>query len=286
LLGALVAVIAAWLFPQRDDVGARAILGILFVAGVALAALGATRGGRRFTVFGVLLLVVTLLFTGYVGAETPGVKWFGGGTTHGPTNTRQVAITFDDGPDAASTPEIMAILDRYGVKATFFEVGKAIDKVPDVTRALYRDGQLLGNHSYHHDSWSWLDPRYPELQKTQDAFKRAIGTCPVFYRPPHGDRTPFLAHVVKDHNMHMVLWDVSSADWSSKDPQAVARRTLDKAAPGSIILLHDGLDGNPNKPRPVIAKALPLILDGLRARHLQPVRLDVLLHRAAYQPCS
>jgi len=286
VLGVLVAGIAAWLLPQRDDVGARVISVVLIATGVVMVAVGATRNPRNLTAFGVLLLLFTLLFTGYVGAETPGVKWFGGGTTSGPTNTRQVAITFDDGPDAASTPYIMAILDRYRVKATFFEVGKAIDAVPDVTRALYRDGQLLGNHSYHHDSWSWLDPQYPELQKAQDAFKRAIATCPVFYRPPHGARTPFLARVVHDHNMQMVLWDVSSADWSSNDPKEVARRTLDKVEPGSIILLHDGLDGNPNKPRPVIAQALPLILDGLRARHLEPVRLDVLLHRPAYQPCS
>jgi len=285
VIGIIVAIIAIWLFPQRHDFGAHIILVLLLAAGVSIVVLAATRRTRGLTVFAVALLVFTLLFTGYVGAETPGVKWFGGGTTHGPTNTRQVALTFDDGPDAASTPEIMAILDRYGVKATFFEVGKAIDAVPDVTRALYRDGQLLGNHSYHHDSWSWLDPRYPELKETQAAFRRAIGTCPIFYRPPHGARTPLLARVVRDHDMHMVLWDVSSSDWSSKDPQAVARRTLAGAKPGSIILLHDGLDGDPHKTRPVIAQALPMILDGLRAKHLEPVRLDVLLKTRAYQAC-
>jgi peptidoglycan/xylan/chitin deacetylase (PgdA/CDA1 family) len=290
VIGGLVAVVSVWLLRQRDDLAAALILAALFAMAVSLVVHSRplksdapkTRGGA---VFAALLLVVTLVLTAYIGAETPAASWFGGGATHGPTNTRRVALTFDDGPDAVSTPEIMAILDRYGVKATFFQVGKAIDAAPEVTRALYRDSQLLGNHSYHHDQWRWLDPRYPELQRTQNAFKRTIGTCPVLYRPPHGDRTPFLARVVRDHDMRMVLWNVSAGDWATKDAQLVADRTLRGARPGAILLLHDGLDGKPNVKRDVLVRALPLILDGLRAKGLEPVRLDTLLGTADYQPC-
>ena len=233
VIGVVVAAVAVWLLPQHDDVAAATILSALFAMGVSLVVhsrpVDADAPGKRGgVVLAALLLVVTLVFAAYIGAETPAAAWFGGGTTHGPTDKRQVAITFDDGPDAMSTPQVMAILDRYGVKATFFEVGKAIDAAPDVTRALHHDGQLLGNHSYHHDQWRWLDPRYPELQRTQDAFERAIGTCPVLYRPPHGDRTPFLARVVKNHDMHMVLWNVSAGDWSTNDAQLVAERILSR----------------------------------------------------------
>ena len=171
-----------------------------------------------------------------------------------PDDTGQVALTFDDGPNLGATEKIMAILDAHGVKGTFFEVGKAIDADPQITRALYDDGHLLGNHSYHHDQWRWLDPRYPELQRTQDAFRRAIGTCPVLYRPPHGDRTPFLAQVVRDHHMHMVLWSASAGDWATNDARLVARRILAGARPGAILLLHDGLDGKPGG-RPQRARA-------------------------------
>src|SRR5205823_3640659 len=79
-------------------------------------------------------------------------------------------LTFDDGPNATTTLALRDILDRAGVKATFFTVGKALDARPDISAALLADGQLLGNHSYHHDSWRWLDPRYPELARTQHAF--------------------------------------------------------------------------------------------------------------------
>ena len=68
----------------------------------------------------------------------------------------EVAITFDDGPDATYTLDVRDILDAHGVKATFFTVGKALDARPDISRALLEDGQLLGDHSYHHDYWRWL----------------------------------------------------------------------------------------------------------------------------------
>jgi peptidoglycan/xylan/chitin deacetylase (PgdA/CDA1 family) len=273
--------------------GSEALL-LVVVAVVVLAAAAATAVGRlptrassrgRAVAFGTVFVATTIVFTGYLGAETPGATWFGGGAVHGPTTGGRVALTFDDGPNLGATEKIMAILDAYGVKGTFFEVGKAVDAEPKITRALYDDGQLLGNHSYHHDQWRWLDPRYPELQRTQDAFRRAIGTCPVLYRPPHGDRTPFLAKVVRDHHMRMVLWSASAGDWATNDARLVARRILAGARPGAILLLHDGLDGNPAANREVLVKALPLILNGLRAKGLSAVRLDRLLGTAAYQSC-
>ena len=196
-----------------------------------------------------------------------------------------MALTFDDGPNLSATLPIMHILDAAHVKGTFFEVGKAIDADPQITRALYADGQLLGNHSYHHDQWRWLDPRYPELERTQQAFARAIGVCPAYYRPPHGDRTPFIAHVVSDHHMRIVMWDDSSGDWSAKSPSTIARRILRGAHPGSIIVLHDGLDGKPTVDRTVLVRAMPLILDGLRAKGLRVVGLDQLIGGPAFVPC-
>jgi peptidoglycan/xylan/chitin deacetylase (PgdA/CDA1 family) len=179
----------------------------------------------------------------------------------------------------------MQILDRAHVKGTFFEVGKAIDAEPQITQALYEHGQLLGNHSYHHDQWRWLDPRYPELERTDKAFQRAIGVCPAFYRPPHGDRTPFIAHVVSDHHMRIIMWDDSSGDWALTNPRTIARRTIRGAKPGSIIVLHDGLDGNPTANRESLVRAMPLILAGLRAKHLKVVGLDQLIGGPAFHPC-
>lgn len=287
VIGAIAAILAAWLFPQRSDLASAAILAAIFGTGIGLLLPNddVTPHRLRHGFFATVVLVAVLGFGGYVGAETPSVHWFGGGITHGPTAGGEVALTFDDGPNLSATLPIMRILDAAHVKGTFFEVGKAIDAEPRITRALHADGQLLGNHSFNHDQWRWLDPSYPELERTQRAFKRAIGVCPGYYRPPHGDRTPFIAHVVSDHHMRMILWNDSSGDWALKNPRTIARRILRGAHAGSIIVLHDGLDGKPRVDRRVLVRAMPLILDGLRAKHLRVVGLDQLIGGPTFVPC-
>ena len=148
----------------------------------------------------------------------------------------------------------MKILDAASVKGSFFVVGKALDAQPQIVRDLVADGQLVGNHSYHHDDWRWLDPRYPELERTQDAFAREIGTCPVWFRPPHGQHTPMMARVVHQHRMHIALWDVSVGDWATEDADLVAQKVLERVRGGSIIDLHDGLDGKPWVDRSVVVR--------------------------------
>jgi peptidoglycan-N-acetylglucosamine deacetylase len=259
------------------------------VDGLAIAAVGVFARSRPRTgapgsvrAVAAVAAVVTVGATFWVGANSPTVNWFGSQVSHGPRDGREVAITFDDGPDDPYTLEIARILDARGAKGTFFMVGKALDRRPDIARALRADGHLLGNHSYHHDEWRWLDPRYPELDRTQSAFRHNLGVCPTFYRAPHGQHTPFLAHVVGDHGMTMVGWEVSSGDWNTRDAGLVARRTLDNVKPGSIIVLHDGLDGSVTADRSVLIRAVPMILDGLERRGLKPVRLDALLHERGY----
>jgi peptidoglycan/xylan/chitin deacetylase (PgdA/CDA1 family) len=94
-----------------------------------------------------------------------------------------------------------------------------------------------------------------------------------------------MAHVVADHGMTMITWDDSAGDWATNDAQLVANRILKGVKPGSIILLHDGIDGNIGANRTVILKALPIILDGLKARGLHPVTLDKLLGKPGYVAC-
>lgn len=274
-------------------VGVRTALSIAAVGLVVLGALlrdrhiwhGQRSGRRRHVVVAGTLILTFGAFVAYLGASTATAGWFGGGVRHGDRRGGLVAITFDDGPNVAATPALAAILDQHHTKGTFFVIGKALDARPDVVKALYRDGQLVANHSYHHDQWRWLDPRYPELQRTQDAFRRRLGVCPAFFRPPHGQRTPFMRRVADDRGVRLVMWDVSASDWTTTDAGLVARRVLTSVRPGSIIDLHDGLDGNPTVDRSVVVRALPLILDGLSERGLRPVRLDRLIGGPAYRPC-
>src|SRR5207237_7472700 len=116
------------------------------------------------------------------------------------------------------------------------------------------------------------------------AFTRNLGVCPAFFRPPHGQHTPFTSHQADERRMTVVTWDVSAGDWATTDGALVAQRVLSKVKPGSIILLHDGLDGLLHADRSVLLTALPIILDGLKARGLHPVTLAELLTEPAYLP--
>src|SRR5207253_3838464 len=116
------------------------------------------------------------------------------------------------------------------------------------------------------------------------AIRRATGVCPSFYRAPHGQHTPFTVLVAHRHGEIMVGWDVSAGDWKAHDPAALARLVLRRTRPGSIVDLHDGLDGDVTTDRSVLVRALPLILDGLERRGLRAVGLDELLARPAPRP--
>ena len=190
---------------------------------------------------------------------------------------RSRGITFDDGPNPPFTLEKTDILEAHGARGTFFEVGKAVVQRPDVTKELIQRGHLVGNHSFNHGAFSYLDPGYPELAQTEDAFRDDVGVCPAIFRPPHGTHTPLMSHVVDDAGMTLATWDVSAQDWVETDPTRLAANILAKVKPGSAILLHDGIDGNIGADRSVVLQALPAILDGLAAKGLKPVTLDKLL---------
>ena len=280
-VGALAVLVAI------DGTHGTAWAGLLGGVAVVLSAVLATAGPRERSPRAVrwgaaAVTVVTVGGALWIGANSPTETWFGSQVSHGPRDGNDVAITFDDGPSDPYTLEIAHILDEHDAKGTFFVVGKAVEERPDIVRELRNDGHLLGNHSYHHDSWRWLDPRYPELERTQRVLRREVGVCPTYYRAPHGQHTPFMARVVDDHGMSMVGWDISAGDWATRDARKVARAVLDDAEPGSIILLHDGLDGDVSADRSVLVRALPIILDGLDERGLEPVRLDRLLGDRGY----
>jgi peptidoglycan/xylan/chitin deacetylase (PgdA/CDA1 family) len=291
VIGAAVVGAAVWLFTQTNDRNLTALLWIALGLGLGIAVgsvpLRGTRDDmprhpRAARALVVIAVTSTLLIGGWIGANSPRETWLGPIVSHGDRSLPYVAITFDDGPNVSETMRVAHILDAYGAKGTFFTVGKALDARPDISRALVADGHLLGNHSYHHDQWRWLDPLYPELERTQSAFHRRLGVCPTFYRPPHGQHTPFMSYQIARKHMTMIGWDTSAADWATTNGHTVARRILSRLRRGSIVVLHDGLDGNLTADRSVLSVALPIIMRGLEARGLRAVTLSQLLGVPGY----
>jgi peptidoglycan/xylan/chitin deacetylase (PgdA/CDA1 family) len=242
------------------------------VAGAAVGSRLAGQGASSRGLTAVAGALPGLAALACLGAFLNSAEAFGAVVTHGSTQGNEVALTFDDGPNPTYTPQVLAILDDAGVKGTFFEVGRAVEANPQVAKALVDSGHLLGNHSYTHGRWIWLSPTYPELARDETAIRDKLGLCPAFFRPPHGIKTPQALYAAGSRGMETVLWSVSSDDWKTDDPQRVIDRVLSQVRGGSIVLFHDGLNGDPTADRSVLVQALPRIIEDCA--------------RAAYSPCA
>ncbi len=187
-----------------------------------------------------------------------------------------VALTFDDGP-GTDTMRILQALTRLRVPATFFVIGRQIAGRERELRAVVAHGHAIGNHTWDHPDLTRLSRARvrSELLGTRNAIRAATGVDPVLYRPPYGAVDRRVMAAVAGARMVPVLWDVDGDDWADDaTPARVARTVMREVRPGSIILLHDG-----GGRRGVTVRALPRIVAGLRARHLEIVPLTRLLER-------
>jgi len=176
-----------------------------------------------------------------------------------------VALTFDDGPDPVDTPKLLDLLREKGVKATFFVVGKRADQYPEIVRRAWAEGHLIANHTWSHYSlFCFLMPRRlrAEIERGTESVRRSCGFRPRFFRSPVGLRHPLLAPYLQDAGLEYVSWTIRTRDTLTANSSVLARRILNKAASGDIILLHDRLPGGTD----AMLEALPGVIDELRKR--------------------
>jgi peptidoglycan-N-acetylglucosamine deacetylase len=176
-----------------------------------------------------------------------------------------VALTFDDGPDPVDTPKLLDLLREKGVKATFFVVGKRADQYPEIVRRAWAEGHLVANHTWSHDSlFCFLTPRRlrAEIERGTESVRRCCGFRPRFFRSPVGMRHPLLGPYLKDAGLEYVSWTIRTRDTLTANSSVLARRILNQAESGDIILLHDRLPGGTG----AMLEALPGVIDELRKR--------------------
>lgn len=158
-----------------------------------------------------------------------------------------MALTFDDGP-SESTPRLLEILDRHRARATFFQCGANVDRLPDVAQAVHAAGHEIGNHSYSHPYFHFRAPDFiaTELERAQRSIGDATGAAPVLMRAPFGVRWPGIGRAQRRLGLTGVMWTLIGYDWKWDAGRIVARLAR-KVGNGSIICLHDGrrLDARP-----------------------------------------
>jgi len=193
-------------------------------------------------------------------------------THHPDTGQPMVALTFDDGPSPFSS-EVLAILQEFQARATFFLIGQEVVKYPSVARAEADVGNILGNHSYTHPYLRTLDlgEVRTQLEQTQRVLESATGAIPRWFRPPHGSIDGRVFGVAASLGLITAAWSVDPKDYERPGAEHITRHVLDHAQPGSIVLLHDG-----GGDRRQTMEALPEMLGALRSRGYHFATLDEL----------
>jgi peptidoglycan/xylan/chitin deacetylase (PgdA/CDA1 family) len=213
-------------------------------------------------------------------AENTNNQIFGPVMAHGQQNEPLVALTFDDGP-SHYTSQILDTLDKYGVKATFFEIGCNVDRYPAIARRIINEGHVIGNHTFSHPFLAPMEPPAQikrEIDKASESIKNATGCTPVLFRPPHGWRSPWMASELRRDNYTVVTWTVSPDDWQQTISAAnVVKRVLSKTHSGSIILLHDGLETKDTFRKDQTIDALPSIIADLKSHGYRFVTVPELM---------
>ncbi len=199
-------------------------------------------------------------------AYTPFVKLAG-------SRAREVALTFDDGP-GPYTPQLLSVLERYHVKATFFAVGRMLQYFGASAVREIEDGDVIGDHTENHPMLARMSAheQHEELFEQLARIELLGGKRPVLFRPPYGSYNAVTLAQLHQLHLLMVLWSVDTGDYLEPGVEAIVQRALAGAQPGAIILMHDG-GGN----RSETIAALPAIIKGLRDRGLEPVTVPQLM---------
>ncbi len=223
------------------------------------------------------------------GLATLGVSWiffkppFGKNIVRLNTGDRVVALTFDDGPKPPYTDQILDILSKHDVKATFFMIGNRIEKHPETVQRVIAEGHQIGNHSYSHPVLGFCPPAYiqREIERTDKLIRQAGVTGELLIRAPLLTRFLPVAWVLAKGNRTHISCNAWGWDWMTQNANKIAGAVLRKVrlskGAGSIVVLHDGKAENPNANRSGTVKATALIITALKRDGYRFVRLSDVL---------
>jgi peptidoglycan-N-acetylglucosamine deacetylase len=205
-----------------------------------------------------MLLAVTLI---------PSLQGFGPVLTRYFTTSKTAWLTIDDGPDPGTTPQVLALLEKYDARATFFLIGAKAGKHPDLTRMILDAGHTIGNHTQTHPRFSFWRFSPGALVREIDEFEATISAigvaAPIWFRAPAGLKNPFLHPILAARGLQLVGWSARAFDTQIDDSSRIVERIKRSIVSGTIILFHEG-----HQPT-VCLKALEQLLQELSAEHFR-----------------
>lgn len=198
---------------------------------------------KKLMFIGIGFIVIVLLFAGlFKVTKLRTFQFFGGLTYHAETEEKVIALTFDDGP-TENVDQLLPLLDKYKAKATFFLIGRDIEKHPGEAKKLVEAGHQIGNHTYSHERMVLKSPSFikEEIEKTDGLIRKSGYKGEIDFRPPYGKKLIGLPYYLDKHNRETIMWTLEPETYYTKANNKV-KNVLDNIKPGSIILLHPMYD--------------------------------------------
>ena len=195
------------------------------------------------------MLAIALAATGIAAAVTAGYQsmaptsqWYGPTFIGLARGTRQLALTYDDGPNDPHTFRLLEVLAKHDVRATFFLIGRYARQRPDIARELITAGHRVGNHTFTHPLLTFKSAAETrkELSQCRAALQEAIGEHSNLFRPPFGGRRPETLRVARELGFEPVMWNVTGHDWNAPPAAVIETKLASQIHGGDVILLHDG----------------------------------------------
>ncbi|WP_433814565.1 polysaccharide deacetylase family protein [Flavobacterium johnsoniae] len=190
---------------------------------------------------------------------------------------KKIALTFDDGP-SEFTLEVLELLKKYNAKASFFCIGKNIEKHPEIVKQIIAQGHLVGNHSYSHSRFFDFynaGQIQEEIEKTDALLEKLTSKKINFFRPPYGVTTPSIRRALKLTGHKTIGWNIRSLDGGTKNQELILNRITKRVSPGGIVLLHDTGEHS--------VLVLEQFLQFLQQNNYQVVSVEELLNLNAYE---
>jgi peptidoglycan-N-acetylglucosamine deacetylase len=213
------------MFSRQSPIANHSMKYNLLMLGVSLAAVSAAAA-----------------FTASYQSMAPTAQWYGHTFAGLPHGSRQLALTYDDGPNDLHTLRLLEVLAKHSVQATFFLIGRYVQQRPQIAREILQAGHIVGNHTFTHPLLIFRSKAEirSELTQCRTALQDAIGEPTNLFRPPFGGRRPAVLRIARELGLQPVMWNVTGYDWNAPPAAVIERKVSKQIRGGDVVLLHDG----------------------------------------------